>query len=116
MDDKSNYMPLRIALYGIVALFSLLLIGTFFFSAVEGLMVVDAFYFAGSTITTLGLGDFVPKTDAGKVFTVIYAFTGVVTIFYTLGKMTHKILIKDQFAPAFNEIKSKGRKSRKAKA
>ena len=67
--------------------FILLFIGTVFYSSVEGLKTVDAFYLAGSTLTTLGYGDFVPRTDAGKVFTVIYALAGIGTIFYIMGRL-----------------------------
>jgi len=51
--------------------------GTSFYSLVEGLRVVDAFYFSVVTLTTVGYGDFAPETDAGKLFTAVYVLVGV---------------------------------------
>ena len=51
--------------------------GTMFFATVEGLSWVDAFYLSVVTLTTLGYGDLHPVTDVGKIFTVIYLFTGM---------------------------------------
>jgi voltage-gated potassium channel Kch len=51
--------------------------GTGFYSTVEGLRVVDALYFSVITLTTVGYGDFAPKTDAGKLFTAAYVLVGI---------------------------------------
>ncbi len=51
--------------------------GTMFYATVEGLRWVDAFYLSVVTLTTLGYGDLHPVTDVGKIFTVIYLFTGM---------------------------------------
>src|SRR4051794_13998669 len=54
-----------------------LLLGTIFYSLVEGWRWLDALYFSVITLATVGYGDFTPKTDAGKIFTMIYIFTGI---------------------------------------
>ena len=51
--------------------------GTGFYSIVEGLRIVDALYLSVATLTTVGYGDLAPKTDAGKLFTVVYMLVGV---------------------------------------
>ena len=51
--------------------------GSVFYHLVEGLKLVDAFYFTAVTLTTVGYGDFTPQTDAGKLFTAVYAFVGI---------------------------------------
>lgn len=52
-------------------------IGTAFYSRVEGWRPLDALYFTIITLTTIGYGDFTPKTDAGKIFTIVYIFVGI---------------------------------------
>ena len=64
---------------GLIALI-LLLIGTVFYTYVEHWRPLDAFYFSATTLTTIGYGDHAPKTDLGKLFTVVYIFAGVGTI------------------------------------
>ncbi len=54
-----------------------LLIGTFSYHRIEGWNWLDSFYFSSISLTTVGYGDLVPKTDAGKIFTIIYIFSGV---------------------------------------
>ncbi len=57
--------------------FGILLLGTWFYSKVEGWRVLDSLYFTITTLTTVGYGDFYPRTDAGKIFTMIYIFVGI---------------------------------------
>jgi voltage-gated potassium channel Kch len=62
-----------LALLATIAIIS----GTGFYSLVEGLRVVDAFYFSVVTLTTVGYGDLAPETDAGKLFTAVYVLVGI---------------------------------------
>lgn len=55
----------------------LLLVGTAYYHQVESWSWVDSLYFSASTLTTVGFGDFVPATDAGKLFTVFYMLIGI---------------------------------------
>lgn len=54
-----------------------LLGGTLFYTLVEGWRWLDALYFSVVILTTVGLGDLAPATDAGKIFTAVYVLTGV---------------------------------------
>ena len=39
--------------------------------------IVDALYFSVTTLTTVGLGDLAPTTTIGKLFTIVYIFSGL---------------------------------------
>lgn len=57
--------------------FTILCLGATFYHFVEGFSWLDAFYFCTITLTTIGYGDFSPKTDMGKLFTIPYAVMGI---------------------------------------
>jgi hypothetical protein len=50
----------------------IIFIGSSGFCFIEGMTLVDSFYFTTVLLTTVGYGDIVPVTDAGKVFTTVY--------------------------------------------
>lgn len=52
-------------------------VGAVFYHLVEGFSYIDAIYFTACTLTTVGYGDITPQTDAGKLFTAVYAFVGI---------------------------------------
>jgi voltage-gated potassium channel len=56
---------------------SVILIGTFGFSVIEGISLLDALYFCIVTIATVGYGDIHPVTTAGKVLAILLILTGV---------------------------------------
>lgn len=56
---------------------SLLLVGMFLFHWIEGWSYLDSFYFSAISATTVGYGDFSPKTPAGKLLAVFYIFCGI---------------------------------------
>ena len=48
-----------------------------FYSKIEGWSPVDALYFCVVTLTTIGYGDLTPVTTIGKLFTMMYIFSGI---------------------------------------
>lgn len=68
----------------------ILLIGTFSYHRIEGWRWLDSFYFSSVSLTTVGYGDLAPKTDAGKIFTVIYIFLGIGVILGFLAAVASK--------------------------
>jgi len=60
-----------------ISVIVVLAIGTLFYHYFEGWRYIDSLYFSTIVLTTIGLGDFTPKTDIGKIFTIIYALAGI---------------------------------------
>ena len=52
--------------------------------ALEGLPFFDAMYMTVMTVATVGYGDIVPRTVAGRAFTMLLVVTGVGMTYYTL--------------------------------
>jgi voltage-gated potassium channel len=71
---------------------SLLAVGTAFYALVEGWSIVDAVYFCAMSLATVGYGDVVPETDAGKVFTVVYVLAGIGILVAFFSALTAKTL------------------------
>ena len=76
--DKKEYQKLQQNLR-LAALTALIILvgGAIFYHHVEKLSWLNAFYFCTITLTTIGYGDIVPHTDAGKLFTIFYALAGI---------------------------------------
>lgn len=55
----------------------LITIASSFYVWAEGWGWLDSVYFSVITIATVGYGDFSPKTDLGKLFTIFYVLTGL---------------------------------------
>lgn len=79
---------------------AILIIGTVVYHYLENWTWLDAFYFSFITLTTIGFGDFAPKTDEGKVFTIIYITIGVGIILAFINTLYHH----------YNSQKKKGKK------
>ena len=51
--------------------------GTIFFRAVEGWSWLDSYFFTVVTLSTVGYGNLVPETVAGKIGTTVFIVTGL---------------------------------------
>lgn len=72
--ESRDYERLGLAAVGLLA------IGTVVYHWLEGWSWVDSLYFSAVTLTTVGYGDLSPTTDAAKLFTVVYIFSGMTVI------------------------------------
>ena len=98
IEDEEHRRYHKRLLYVFIVITLLLFGGATFYHLVEGWRYLDAIYFSAYTITTVGYGDFVPKTDAGKVFTIIYVFAGVGIVLYGLSIMaSHFVEVREEF-------------------
>ena len=68
----------------LVVFFLVILAGGIIYSNLEGWSFVDSIYFSAVTITTLGYGDFVPETQLGKIFTILFSISGIAIGLYIL--------------------------------
>jgi hypothetical protein len=55
----------------------LLLAGTLFYARVEHWTLFHSLYFSVTTLTTVGYGDFMPQTEIGRAFTIVYVIIGL---------------------------------------
>jgi hypothetical protein len=57
-----------------------LLLGTVVYHILEDWSWVDSLYFSTVAVTTVGFGDLTPTSDASKLFTVLYNFSGITIV------------------------------------
>lgn len=91
MEHKEYHRRLS---FIVIVMAMLLFGGATFYHRVEKWSYLDAIYFSTATLTTIGYGDIVPKTDLGKIFTIVYAFTGVAIALYGLSLMASHFVEK----------------------
>ena len=76
----------------LIILLTIFIIGTLGFHVIEGWSLMDSFYACITTLSTVGYGDFVPETTAGKLFTVFIIIFGVGMMFYSLVLMAETFI------------------------
>lgn len=67
----------------------IIIIGTIAYHYLEGWTILDSLYFSVVTLTTIGFGDFTPKTDGGKIFTIFYIVMGIGMILSFINTVQH---------------------------
>ncbi len=73
MLHKLKY-HIRIAILAVIAL---IIFGTIAYRFLEGWSWVTSFYFAVTTLTTVGYGELYPTTEASQIFTAFFILAGV---------------------------------------
>lgn len=70
----------------LLAIIGYMFVGVIGFSCIfEKWRVVDSLYFSVVTFTTVGYGDLVPTTEAGKLFAILFSFAGISIVGALLG-------------------------------
>jgi voltage-gated potassium channel len=75
---------------------SFLLFGTVLYHVLEGWSYVDAFYFSGVTLTTVGYGDITPTHAISKILTVFFALGGVGIVLYSVSIIAQKYFEREE--------------------
>lgn len=80
------------------AIFLMIAGGTIGFHFIEGLSWLDSIYLTTTTVTTVGYGDYVPATAAGKAFTSVFILFGVGTVLYALSILAQAFIRTEMLA------------------
>jgi voltage-gated potassium channel len=80
---------LKIAFLG---LFIIFIIGSLGYHLIEGWSIAESLYATVITLSTVGYGDFYPRTEGGRLFTVLLIIFGVGTMFYTVVLFTETMV------------------------
>ena len=77
----------------IVILILLIILGGFAISILEGTGLGDAIYFAFITGTSIGYGDIVPHSAAGKIISVAIGLVGMLFVGVTVAIANHALAV-----------------------
>ncbi len=68
----------------IIVLIILLSVGTVTYKHLENWTWIESLYFSAVTLTIVGYGDLHPTHDVSRLFTVVFVFTGVSFVLFSL--------------------------------
>lgn len=85
----------RNLIFVLTILIAVIFSGSYFYYKVEKLSIIDSVYLATMTITTVGYGDYVPKTNEGKIFTIFYSIIGIGIALYAITLIANNFVIRN---------------------
>ena len=88
LRTKLRSLVLRELLVPLLAIFAILIIGFFGYIFIEGFSPLKSLYMLVITFATIGYGDVVPVTDAGRIFTICIVISGLTVGVYAVGKIS----------------------------
>ena len=84
--------------YATLAILLMIVLGAIGFHYIENLNWRESIYLSTATVTTVGYGDIVPKTENGKLFTSIFMVVGVGTVLYALSVLAQSFIQSELLA------------------
>lgn len=88
--------------YALGALAAGIALGTLGFHLIEHTSLLDSLYLTVQTVTTVGYGDVTPKTQAGRIFALVFMLVSVSTVAYILSTAVQSI-IESELMATFGE-------------
>ena len=76
----------------LLLLSGVLVLGTLGYAWIEGWSILDSLYMTVITVTTVGFGEVIPLSDAGRWFTILLVCAGVATGFAAAGVLGRAVL------------------------
>lgn len=95
---------------GVIAVFAFIILGTLGFHLTEGWSLLDSLYVSAQTVTTVGFGDVVPKTPAGRIFATGLMVVGVGVVLFALTSAVQSI-VQSELIAAFGQRRRKRKMS-----
>ena len=71
----------------------IVIFGGLWYTLVEGFTLINGFYQAVITLTTVGFGEVEPLDPGGRVFTIFYIFIGVGLLFWDLTALVDVVVL-----------------------
>lgn len=76
----------------LLTIFGMIVFGTIAFRYFEGWTWLESAYMATETVTTVGYGDFPPKTDGGRVFAIFFMLLGGGTVLFAITTLIQSVI------------------------